>query len=247
MNIHDTAPAAQPAVLWTTHEETLTLEGEPVLIYRLSWPQLKQGRRGRAKINRYYRALIRSWKRRWDQEIYWKACLDLVQQRSVSRPFTPWRGELSGTVTYWRDGLLSIRMEGWETRGSGHPCKVRWGDVWRIKEGAPVSLRELFSKKKNWKLAVKQEILQQGHKLQADGECVFHSDWESQITPLLPSQDFCLTEEGLELTYPQGTLAPAVEGTPVFCLAVPPNRQESEHTDAACNPKKFFSKFSQKK
>ena len=75
-----------PQVLWHEENRTLTLEGEPVLDYALSWPELADAGRGGRRISRYYARLAQSWRLRWQREVYWKACIQLADRRAAARP-----------------------------------------------------------------------------------------------------------------------------------------------------------------
>ena len=57
-----------PQVDWQEERCTLTLEGEPVLEYVLSWPQVRGGGLGGRWISRYYARLARAWRLRWQRE-----------------------------------------------------------------------------------------------------------------------------------------------------------------------------------
>ena len=85
--------ARQARVIWEETAETLTLQGEPVLKYTLSWPRIEDGGLGGRWISRYYARLAGQWRQRWEREVYWAACLELAARREAARPFTPWSGE----------------------------------------------------------------------------------------------------------------------------------------------------------
>lgn len=206
----------EPRVVWREEVQTLTLEGEPVLSYTLVWPEVEGAGLGGRWISRYYRRLAQVWRQRWQREVYWKACLELAQRRAAARPFTPWTGRLTGEVALWEGGLLSLRLEGEEVR-DGRPCRVRWGDVWRVKEGAPCTARELFGKRRGWKREAVRQLVQQGEARRAAGDCFLDPMWE-KAARRLPLRDLCLTPQGVEAALPQGAVAPAAEGTPVFLL-----------------------------
>ena len=121
----------EPRLVWREAEETMTLEGEAVLTFHLVWPELKGAGLGGRWISRYYARLAESWRRRWRREVYWRACIQLAQCRAAARPFTPWKGELRGEKVLWKDGVLSLRLNGWESRGDGKVNRVQWGDVWK--------------------------------------------------------------------------------------------------------------------
>lgn len=213
-------------VTWQEERRTLTLEGEPVLTYILAWPQIDGGGLGGRWINRYYAHLAKNWRQRWEREVYWLACLELAARREAARPFTPWSGELRGETSLLQDGVLSLRFHGCEVRGDGRPARVRWGDVWTVREGAPRPLRTLFPGEKGWKSRLWQSIVRQGEARRQSGDCFLDGDWVKKAKAARPLRDLCLTEEGVEVALPQCAAAPAVEGCPVFLI--PPTKEAPE-------------------
>ncbi len=211
-------------VFWERVERALTLEGEPVLEYALSWPRIEGAGLGGRWISRYYRRLAERWQRRWEREVYWAACLELAARREEARPFTPWTGELLGETALLRDGVLSLRFSGSEVRGDGRPARVRWGDVWTVREGTPRSLRSLFAGEKGWKGRLWQGLVSQGEERRQAGDCFLDGDWVQKAKKARPLRGWCLTEEGVEVALPQCAASPAAEGCPVFMI--PLEKQE---------------------
>lgn len=203
-------------VVWETERRTLTLEGEPVLEYSLSWPRAEGAGLGGRWISRYYLRLAGQWRRRWEREVYWLACLELAARRERGKPFTPWTGELSGETALLEDGVVSLRFFGSETRGDGRPARVRWGDVWNLREGAPKPLRSLFQGKGKNRLW--QRLVQQGEARRQAGDCFLDGDWIKKAKKARPLRGWCLTQEGVEVSLPQCAASPAAEGCPVFTL-----------------------------
>ena len=212
-------------VVWEEEKRILTLEGEPVLKYVLSWPQVEGAGLGGRWISRYYVQLAQNWRRRWEREVYWWACLELVARREESKPFTPWTGELTGETALLGDGVLSLRFFGCEVRGDGRPARVRWGDVWNLREGAPKPLRSLLrgeGKNRLW-----QRLVRQGEERRQAGDCFLDGDWAKKAKKTRPLRGWCLTEEGVEVSLPQCVAAPAAEGCPVFTLPLTKEAPES--------------------
>ena len=203
---------------WREIRRTLTLEGETVLEYTLSWPEVSGAGLGGRWISRYYARLGQSWRERWEREVYWKACLELGERRQRARPFTPWQGELRGEVALAEEGLLSLRFTGWETRGDGRSSRVRWGDVWKVRQGAPCPLGERMGKKRGWRKRLWRQLVEQGERRRAGGDCFLDRDWVKKARACRPMEGWCLTPQGIELSLPQGAAAPAAEGCPVFTL-----------------------------
>jgi len=207
-----------PELVWEEEHKVLTLEGQPVLEYTLCWPQLKNPKGLSRRLNWYYARLARQWRLRWQREVYWQACLDLVQQLQESRPFTPWTGKLTGEVTLWKDGLLSLSLSGEESRGNKKPCRVRWGDTWEIKEGAPCPPARFFENGTRWKKELVPRLIDEGRNMEKGGEHFFDSDWESRLPRWLTRAEVWLTEERMEWAFPPCAISPAAEGVPLFSI-----------------------------
>ena len=205
-------------VVWEEERRALTLEGEPVLEYTLSWPRVEEAGLGGRWISRYYARLAQNWRRRWEREVYWLACLELAARREAAKPFVPWSGELAGETVLQQDGVLSLRFRGCEVRGDGRPARVRWGDVWTFREGTPKPLRSLFTGEKGWKTRLWQKLVRQGEERRQAGDIFLDGDWPQKAKKAHPFRDWCLTEEGVEVSLPQCAASPAAEGCPVFHL-----------------------------
>lgn len=92
-----------------------------------------------------------------------------AQRRAAAQPFTPWKGELRGEEVLWRDGVLSLRLTGWESRGDGKVNRVQWGDVWKVREGAPCPPEEWLGKRRGRKKRLADQIIAQGEQRQSAG------------------------------------------------------------------------------
>ena len=209
----------QVEVVWREEQERLTLEGKPVLKYRVTLPEVERGGMGGRWITRYYRRLGEAWKKRWQRQVYWEACLDLARCRQAGLPFAAWSGELRGEVTFLDDRLLSLRMTGEEVRSGGKLSMARWGDTWKLREGAPCLPRELPGMEQNWKKEARRHVLEQGRARKAAGDFFPDEGWEERVQGKLPRSALWVTEEGVEMAYPQSVLASAAEGVPSFRIA----------------------------
>lgn len=214
-----------PKIVWKEEEKTLTLTGEPVLELKLSWPQGEgKGKLVRA-VDRHYARLAECWRRQWEREVYLRACAALALRRERSRPFTPWRGELSGEVKLDDGTFLSIAMAAREVHGNGRVLEYRWGDTWRWADGSVVTLSALFAGEKRWRSRLRRELDQAAGRSRQEGVCL-DEDISRPLRRYFSPGRFALTEDCLELYYPQCTLAPAVEGAPVLRLPLPGGGKE---------------------
>ncbi len=142
----------------------------------------------------------------------------LLARREAARPFSPWYGELTGETVLLEGGVLSLRFQGREVRGDGRPARVRWGDVWALREGAPRPLGALFPGEKGWRGRLWRALVRQGEELRRSGGCFLDGDWARKAKGARPLRGWCLTGEGIEVSLPQCAAAPAAEGCPTFTL-----------------------------
>jgi len=209
----------QPVVVWRREERVLTLEGEPVLQLQLNWPELEGGGRGGKWLSRYYRKVARTWKDRWEKELYLRACLDLVELRGQSKPFRVWAARLTGEVTHQQPQLLSIRMEAREMGRGGRALVVCTGDIWNMPQASPCTLEQLYFGRRGWRKQLLGQLEEQGQRQLAAGECFLDRDFSKKLKQLLRPGRYCIRGECLEFYGPQCLLAPAAQEIAVFPLA----------------------------
>lgn len=201
-----------------SYEETFREGGVELLSVRARWPRLEGEGPGFRRVNRYYESLFERWRARWAGPL-----LSQAKAREPGAP--PWEARLDFTVTLFEEGLFSLYWEVWEEVGARRPRRVRQGDVWRLPEGLPVTLRELLPPRRWWRGPVLEEVRRQiGERLQA-GETVFYEDWPGLVSRKFSPGRFFLTEEGPVVFYPVESIAPAMEGFPAFslgALTIPP-------------------------
>ena len=206
-------------IRWQEESRNLKLEGEPVLEYYLSLPQLERGGRAGARISRYYTRLADAWRTRWGKALYWRACLSLVQCRESRRPFRPWTGKLSGAVTIQEADLLGLRLDGEETWGDGRTLRGCWGDVWSLKDGAPCELSQIMGGSRGWRQVLLEQAARTGNERRAAGDCFLDQGWEIWLRKHLSRCSFYLSPGQVDILLPQGAAAPAAEG--VVALSIP--------------------------
>lgn len=223
------------ALRWREEQRTLTLCGEPVLELSLSWPEWSGKGRGARRLNRYYARLAQVCRRRWTREVYCLACLELAACRERSRMFRPWSAQLSGAVTVQAEDLVSVRMDLRECRGDGRALLARTGGAWRLKDGAPVLLHSLHARRR-WRGALLDRIEEEAEQCRRSGACVLDQELGNKLRRHFSTQRFCLTPKGVEIFYPQCTVAPAAQGIPAFDLSLegmPWQLEEERETGAA--------------
>jgi len=199
----------------------LTLEGEPVLLCELTWPECMGTWRGLKAINRYHDRVVQVWRERWEREVYVRACLELADRRTQGRPFRPWQARLSTQITRQEDGLLSLIQDATEQAGYDRPVTVRRGETWSLDSGVPRTLGSFFAPDRRWKKHLLAQVEEQiDHRL-AGGESLLDQDCTSRLRRFFDPEQFCLTDKGVQVFFPMYALGPSAEGIPTFDIPLP--------------------------
>lgn len=213
-------PSDSPlSITWKEEVRLWEHREEPVLRCTLSLPAFSGP--GETRLNRFFQRTARCWEEYWANQVRPLACADLDDRRSHSRPFTPWEGGVSGSVELHTPTLLSLRMQARERRGDGKRALVCWGDTWTLPRVIPLSPERLFSGRKGWRRQLEHQLREHGERLGRTGECFLDADWLQKYRRFLSPGDFWLSSTQLHIPFPQGSIAPMAEGTPVFSLPLP--------------------------
>lgn len=199
----------------------MTLEGECVLSCVLTFPELMGTWKGIPAINRYYSHAADQWRRRWERELYCRACLDLADRRAHGRPFRVWQAELDTKITLQENGLLSLWQEGREYCGYDRPLLLRRGDTWSLAEGAPLALSAFFPKERRWKKRVLEQLKEQMRGCLEAGESLLDADCVKRLRREFVPDNYWLTGEGAQVFFPMCTIASGGEGIPAFSVSLP--------------------------
>ena len=198
-----------------TGERALLWEGEPVLVYAPPELVLPAGAPRRAA--RWCRRLEAAWRKRWEGPLYQRARAAAQEAWAASRPFQPWQASLAGTWTEG-EGLLCLRWEAAETV-NGRRCAL-WGSaLWTLPGGAPATAEELLGR--GWRRWARAQVSAQIQARLDSGQSLFYPHWRRRLGRQVREEHLFWTGEGWALFCPTCTLAPALEGTPVFSLAPP--------------------------
>lgn len=194
-------------------KQSLLWEDEPVLEYEIELPELPEKAK---RLGRYLRKTEQVWTKYWEKKVYPKACQMLSERRAASKPFPIWQARLVGETTYQGDDLYSLKLEARELRGDGCPCLVCWGEVWDLKQDVPVPVENLFVPSKGWEKRALEQIYAAGEEKQRGFLWVPDENWREKAKKALKACSPWVGEKQVFLSFPQGFLASAAEGTPVF-------------------------------
>lgn len=208
---------SQDTPVWREENKKLTWEKEAVAELSVVWLEQIPGRRGR-RIERYYRHMAQCWRRRWEGPFYRQACM--AMKEAGEGDFIPWRAALTGTITRNENGILSVRMEAREWRGTGETVCGSW-DTWDVEQGIPIELHQLAGGRRGLRRQLLAQVLQQGERRVRQGERTMFRPIEPALRSHFSIKRFNLTETGAEIFYPQGTVADEEAGLICFPVVLP--------------------------
>lgn len=129
--------SVQPRLL----EKVYPWEDQPVLVCRLSLPQVTGPGRGPRRIDRYYRHLERRLLA-WLSARHARACCLAEEALAASRPIPHSQVTVGYQIPFQDENLLSVL---WQLETDGI-CR-RYADLWALSDGAPLDCRSLLPAK----------------------------------------------------------------------------------------------------
>lgn len=179
------------------------------------------------KWNDYYQKVMHQWQKRWDRELYWRSGIAFATSMEQGRAFLPWKAELTQTVTYQSETVLSLVTEVREQWGKTQCRLIKYGDVWHLSSGIPALPWE-FLNEKNGKKHLKQKLYQQFQEMRQREDSHLPELTQKQFCKLCHIDQFARTEQGLEFYIPQRTLIQGQEGMLTFFIPLDVNQTKSE-------------------
>ena len=187
----------------------------PILTACAQLPRLT-GRCSR-RFDRYYSALAESFMRLCRVKLFPRAESEYRKALCDAAPLTQWHAELTATVTFHSDRLVSLHTD---VTLTGMPQRqlYRRGDTWDLRRGLLLSVQDCFPPRTPCRRRLTDAAEAQIQTQQAQGISLYCEDWRSRLRRNFDPHRFYLTEDALCFFYPMYAIAPAVEGIPTFSL-----------------------------
>lgn len=199
-------------------EREWTVDGIPVLLARVSLPKLKAPEMDRhlRRMDRYYRQFARSYLRYCGRFLLPRAQAEFRQAAAAGAPLPHFTAAMDYRVTWNEGGVWSLYTDARE-RG-GLPLTIRRGDTWDLRTGTPIPLSAFLPARTPVRRLLPDLAAQEIRRQQSAGVAAYREDWQRRLRRELCTGNYYLTTEGICFFYQMYALAPAAEGTPVFCL-----------------------------
>ncbi len=206
--------SAAPAV----YERTFHSDGEKILTVMIAYPLADRQHEGRGlrRIEKFYRRVFGSFQ---------KYCLTQLREeaeneRNVCKEqgsrFYPFKASLSYSVTYNKDGILSIFYDRREEKEPTERFLARYSETWHARSGRLYELKEFCGNSRHWKRDSISAITQAAADAVLEGTDFLYPDYAKLIAKYFSARRFYLTDKGIAVYYQPCTLGPVEEGIPVF-------------------------------
>lgn len=200
---------------WKEDSGSFFLEGEEVLLWSFKMPIIPENKKKGKWVQQYYHKVEKIWRKRWEEEVYHKACADLQEKRSGSRIFTPWKVSLMGEGEFVDSAILSVGLKSTQKTGKGLTCMSFCGDLWNLDIGAPLSAqRELALKGVS-----KRDIIGKLSNIKRNTtEFHLNPDFYKNIPRYFSWERIFFTKEETVAFFPQGTVTAMEDGISKFTI-----------------------------
>ncbi len=167
-------------------------------------------------INRYYEHFTKELIYYCNKTLKPAAIKDLIYRTENGYPFNPYELRSDFTITYNKDGLLSLYTDVYEYTGGAHGNTLRFADMWHTASGLPTSVVEFFPRGTKIKRVLTDAAIEIAAEQIAAGTDMYFDDYPALIKKNFSYSNIYITQTGLALFYQQYEIAPYAQGIPVF-------------------------------
>lgn len=210
-----------------TIQNVLKHEGQPVVKYRIEYPQFAGGRYQLTLVlmNRFYQAQAEKYKRYLEGEFFDQAVKQYENAVENGFPAQVYEAIQTYQVTYRANCIVSLFMDRYEYTAGAHGNTVESSQTWNLQKYTMLRLRDLFACGKDqtgW-------IFKQIEKQIAKEPDIYFEDYKKLIRETFRPEQFYCTPEGVVIYYQQYDIAPYSSGIRKFLIP---------YTDCLADPKK---------
>ncbi|MFZ5974914.1 MAG: DUF3298 and DUF4163 domain-containing protein [Bacillota bacterium] len=199
-------------------EKEFTYESVLMLTLDIAYPQirLKNDASVQNQINRHYRREARRFLSYAKNELLQGAIAEYKDSRQNGFPFRPYDAVMEYTVSLNDDCILSTYADHYEYTGGAHGSTTRFSDSWELRTGYRIRMRDLFTRRENYRRAVLEQILMQADEQMQENPGIFFEDYRTLIIKYFDPESFYLTPSGIAVYYQQYEIGPYASGIIVF-------------------------------
>lgn len=203
-----------------TMEQTMHSKNEPVLTYRISYPEFSSAVffKNTQKLSAYYRRRAAVFESYCRTALYRMAVETAEEMRKAGYPVLKFEAVEEFNVTYNENCALSLYFDRYLFTGGAHGTTERTSDTWELNQnGKRVGMDSLFPENFDYEGFVMGEVVAQIREQMENGGMYFEN-YEQNVADTFQKENFYLTEYGLTVYFQQYDIAPYAAGIPQFLL-----------------------------
>ena len=199
-------------------EREWTADGIPVLRAESSLPcPAAPDTRIKRRIQYFYRLQSRSYLRYCENWLVPKAVADCRQALLDSAPLPQYTARLTYQITCNEAGILSLYTDSHEFTG-GKPLVLRRGDTWDLQTGYPLPAAAFFSGSTPVRKLLLRTAADEIRRQEEAGISRYSDAWPQAMKRAFNRSNFYITPDAFCFFWQMYSIAPAVEGIPVFSI-----------------------------
>lgn len=201
-------------------ENELLYNGEPVLHYKIQYPQFtcKYYQKILKKINLYYKTEALMLKNAYENKLYEEAVSYYKDTILNEFPFHMYEAVKNYEITFNQDCTLSLFFDKYEYTGGAHGNTVRNSDTWNIQNGNRILLSQNFAYMLNYRAYVIDMIYKQISEQISSGNNIYFDNYHQLVIKSFNEDSYYLNNDGIIIYYQQYDIAPYASGIPEFLI-----------------------------
>lgn len=184
-----------------------------------SYPQISLDRRiVQSRVNARYTSKVRDYCRYAEKTLLCQAVQEYKNAICNDFPFRAFVAVLNYSITFNKDGCLSLFGDRYEYTGGAHGTTQRESDTWNLTKGRLLPLSSFYPNCPNYCDIVVEQILEQADANMKENPNIYFENYRELICKNFNPCNFYLTDKGITVFFQQYEIAPYSTGIVEFTV-----------------------------
>ena len=190
-------------------------KGRTVLSYDLSYPELSPPSAALRRINYENKRMIFDIVNKTERNVFKAA---VRQSEILGDTFSTLSVTASYQTMYLHNGLFSAFTDVFYSLGAEGSTMKRMSQTRSLTSGRQVPLRGLFKGRCDFRHVLFNELSSKISDYEKQNGELCYPDWRAKAMRIIDKSCYYLTDDGIALFFPQGSISAAVWGIPTFLI-----------------------------
>ena len=203
-------------------EKQLTYEGEVILIYRISYPEITYSNytKGKEEFNNFNKRMALKMMKYAESELFENAKQTYEYNKQNGYPLMVYELIANTEITYNNDWLVSLYTDKYIFSGGAHGNTIRNSQNWDLRKAEQIQLEYFFKNNSYYIINILKQINSQIGKQIENNSGQYFENYCQLVIENFKLENYYIVPGYVEIFFQQYDIAPYSSGIPTFRIKV---------------------------